>query len=176
MKTIGHHVFFLWSKMIGTGHWQPSSRCPTCCPRFCWPCDSWANYVCRKPSELRCFFLAKWFCIKIQEAQEDSEMLHFSLLFNLARYESIKIIKIIMKHQSISSNIFHLMTCKAIGDSLNFADEPRPRDAEETLLRWGGSTCQDFWWVWTCAEGGKMFKMNYATKFMRIVKVNMYMT
>ena len=71
-------------------------------------------------------------------------MLHFSLLFNLARYESIKIIKIIMKHQSISSNIFHLMTCKAIGDSLNFADEPRPRDAEETLLRWGGSTCQDF--------------------------------
>lgn len=67
------------------------------------------------------------------------------------------------------------MTCKTIEDSLNFADEPRPRDAEETLLRWpGGSTCQDFWWVWICAEGGKMFKMNYATKFMRIVKVNIH--
>lgn len=86
--------------------WDCASRCPTYCPRFCWPCDSWANYVCRKPSELRCFFLAKWFCIKIQEAQEDSEMLIFATFLTC----QVWIIKIIMKHQSISSNTFHLMT------------------------------------------------------------------
>lgn len=96
--------------MIGTGHWQPSSRCPTCCPRFCWPCDSWANYVCRKPSELRGFFLA----ILHKDSGSpgrfwDATLFATFLTCQVWKYKDHK-----DYHETsvyiISSNIFHLMT------------------------------------------------------------------